>query len=161
MHQPAHTAYIGIGSNLDNPQQQVATAIKGLRDLGTLNQVSPLYRSKAVGPAGQPDYINAVAELMTDLCPESLLDELHQLEANQNRVREVRWGPRTIDLDILLLDDINLKTNRLTIPHNQMCLRNFVVFPLFDIAPNLSLPDGTRLKDIKNQLSSDGLQRLN
>lgn len=156
----AHRVFIGLGSNLDEPKTQLAQALKGLSKLGELVLLSPIYRSKAVGPGQQPDYLNAVAELLTHLSAEDLLQELHKIEAKQLRVRELRWGPRTIDLDILLFDDAQIYSEQLTIPHPQLCHRNFVIFPLCDIAPDLILPNGQAVQEIKEQLGADGLQKI-
>lgn len=141
-------AYIGLGSNLDSPREQVVTALTELAGLQGCSLVarSSLYRSDPVGPAGQPDYVNAVAALETELTPESLLDALQALEQAHQRVRKTHWGPRTLDLDILLYGDHTLDSERLTVPHAWMLERNFVLWPLAEIAPALQLPDGSRLQ---------------
>ena len=133
--------YIGIGSNLANPLQQVKTAIVELQQLAGCQWrgVSALYRSAPVGPAGQDDYINAVACLETDLSPESLLDALQQLENTHQRVRIQRWGARTLDLDILLIAQQYIDTARLNVPHPYIEQRNFVLVPLLEIAGDISI----------------------
>src|SRR5690606_11032591 len=132
-------AYIGLGSNLDDPLAQVQRALERLAQLPDTQLIgqSRLYRSAPVGPEGQPDYINAVACLNTTLAPETLLDQLQHLEHQQGRVRSLRWGPRTLDLDILLYDALVLQTPRLTLPHPEMINRNFVLHPLSELAPDL------------------------
>lgn len=155
-------AYIGLGSNLDNPIRQVKTALEALGHLDSseFQSASPLYRSAPVGPAGQPDYINAVAHIRTKLSPLSLLDELQAIEQSHQRVRSVHWGPRTLDLDILLYGQNSVNSERLTIPHTHMLDRNFVLIPLFDINPDLVLPDGTKLSKIIAKIDKEGLDPL-
>jgi 2-amino-4-hydroxy-6-hydroxymethyldihydropteridine diphosphokinase len=141
----AVVTYIGIGSNLDDPQQQVQRSIEGL---GTLHRTrcishSSLYQSKALlteGAADQPDYINAVAKLETGLDPWTLLKELQHLEALSGRIRTERWSSRTLDLDILLYDDRIIDSPDLTIPHPGLYERNFVLYPLAEIATDLVIP---------------------
>ena len=137
------TCYIGIGSNLANPVAQVNAAIEKLQQLknSRWRYVSALYRSAPVGPAGQDDYINAVACFETRLAPEQLLDALQQIENSQQRVRRERWGARTLDLDILLIGEQLIDTSRLTIPHPYITQRNFVLVPLAEIAPELTIKD--------------------
>ena len=141
-------AYIALGSNLEDPPRQLQLAIDALGALpeSRLIRVSPGYSSPAVGPGQQPDYINAVAHLATRLGPEQLLDHLQAQETLQGRTRSLRWGPRTLDLDILLYGDLQLCTERLTIPHPALAQRNFVLYPLADLCEtNFVLPDGTEL----------------
>jgi len=141
--------FIGLGSNLDDPQRQLETALAALAALptSTLVAVSPRYRSRAVGPGIQPDYINAVAQLHTALEPEDLLTQLQLIEARQGRDRQVRWAARTLDLDILLYDQRVLDSAALTLPHPRLHHRDFVLRPLCDLAPALTLPDGSRVSD--------------
>ncbi|MBP0049754.1 2-amino-4-hydroxy-6-hydroxymethyldihydropteridine diphosphokinase [Marinobacterium sp. AK62] len=141
-------AYIGLGSNLDDPQQQVSQALQELDGIERTEvcTTSALYRSDPVGPPGQPDYVNAVAALETELAPEALLDALQAIEQAHQRVRKIHWGPRTLDLDILLYGNQVIRTERLTVPHAWMLERNFVLWPLAEIAPDLQLPDGTPLR---------------
>lgn len=135
--------YIGLGSNLDEPITHVTTAIKELQNLANCQFVSAssLYRSAPVGPPGQDDYINAVVCLTTALEPEQLLDSLQAIENAHQRVRVERWGARTLDLDILLIDNININTTRLTVPHPYIQDRNFVLLPLFELAGDISIND--------------------
>ncbi|WP_455198747.1 2-amino-4-hydroxy-6-hydroxymethyldihydropteridine diphosphokinase [Kaarinaea lacus] len=138
--------YIGIGSNLDGPIRQVRRAID---ELDTLPQTrclarSSLYQSEPLVVEGsselQPDYINAVVKLETGLDPWTLLRELHHLEAVRGRVREKRWGPRPLDLDLLLYDQRELADSELTVPHPGLYDRNFVLYPLAEITPDLVIP---------------------
>ena len=134
--------FIGIGSNLENPVAQVQQALNALAAIPQTRLLccSPLYRSEPVGPPGQPDYINAVAQLETELFPDRLLAELQTIENKHGRVRTIRWGPRTLDLDILLYGDHVQDDPHLTLPHPRMHERAFVLYPLFDIAPDLLIP---------------------
>ena len=141
----AHTAtrvYIGLGSNLQNPEQQINRAFIELGQIPDtqLLTYSPLYRSAAIGPAGQPDYINACAALETQLDAHTLLDALQAIEIDHQRIRKQHWGPRTLDLDILLFGDQVIHTERLQVPHPYLCRRNFVLYPLADIAAETQLP---------------------
>ncbi len=154
------TAYIAIGSNLSDPVAQAQKAIEALRHHPhiTLIACSSLYSSTPMGPQDQPDYINAVAEIQTQLSPLELLDCTQAIELEQGRVRkEERWGPRSLDLDIVLYGDQVIDNERLTVPHYGMKVREFVVYPLYEIAPNLSLPDGTELKSLVDTVDHNGL----
>jgi len=155
-------AYIGLGSNLANPRAQVEQAFAELVELpkSTLLSRSSLYTSTAVGPGEQPDYINAVALLETELSPLALLDALQEIEQGHRRVRIEHWGPRTLDLDILLLDQQTIDSERLKVPHPYLTQRNFVLYPLADIAPELLLPDGKSLQELIAQCPRAGLARL-
>lgn len=154
-------AYIGLGSNLDQPRQQVERAFDELAALpdSHLSGRSRLYRSDPVGPP-QPDYINAVAQLDTELEPLALLDALQALEQLHQRVRREHWGPRTLDLDLLLYADRPIQHPRLTVPHPELERRNFVLYPLADINPELRLPSGTPLASLLEACSPRGLEPL-
>jgi 2-amino-4-hydroxy-6-hydroxymethyldihydropteridine diphosphokinase len=154
--------YIGMGSNLAAPQQQLRNAIEALAQLpGTaLAGVSAFYQSDSLLP-GQPRYTNAVAALDSDLAPLDLLDALQAIENDQGRQRLERWGPRTLDLDILLFGDRLIDEPRLKVPHYQMHLRAFVLYPLAELAPaNLQLPDGQSLSGLLEACPFVGLERL-
>ena len=155
-----HTVYIGLGSNLEDPHAQITQALQELDSLTEcqLISVSPRYKSEAVGPP-QPDYINAVACIQTTLTPLALLDALQALEQDHRRVRSEHWGPRTLDLDILLWDKATIACERLRIPHPYLKERSFVVLPLFDIAPHLILPCETPLAQLEHSISRQGIQR--
>lgn len=156
------TVYIGLGSNLHNPVHQVQTAFAALSQLSAAGsaQLSGLYRSTAVGPAGQPDYINAVARLVTTLSPIELLQALQSIEQQQLRMRGERWGPRTIDLDLLLYGEVNLNTPRLKVPHPYLKQRSFVLAPLQDLNPLLQLPDGASVPELLAQIDCRGTVKL-
>jgi len=153
-------AYIALGSNLDEPARQLQRAVGELAALPDtrLEQVSSVYRSAAVGPGAQPDYLNAAARLATRLEPEALLDALQRIEQFQGRQRGARWGPRTLDLDILLYGDRQIHSPRLTIPHPRMHEREFVLYPLREISnTNLQLPDGMDIDSLIRLLPGEGL----
>ena len=156
------SVYIGLGSNLEQPQQQLSRAIAEIGQLPDTRvlQHSPFYRSSAIGPGEQPDYINAVAHLHTDLDAMGMLQQLQAIELAHGRQRTLRWGPRTLDLDILLFDDLIVATETLQIPHPRITERNFVIAPLYDLCPGLALPDGTTLVSVFATMSQAGLQRL-
>lgn len=134
--------YIGIGSNLQHPLQQVTQALQNLHQTTGVRLLrrSPWYVSRAVGPGPQPDYLNGVIELETTLTANDLLRALQEIEQNQGRVRTERWGPRTLDLDILLYGHHCIDTPALQIPHPRMGDRNFVLAPLATLNPQLPLP---------------------
>lgn len=155
--------YVGIGANLCQPVEQAKSAIKALKQISQsrLLAISPLYCSKPLGPSEQPDYINAVAKLETEKTPEALLDALQAIELSQGRQRKAeRWGPRTLDLDILLFGNQTIQTQRLIIPHYHMVEREFVLYPLADIAPELVMPNGAPLTNLLNACPMNGLQQL-
>ncbi|KZN47502.1 2-amino-4-hydroxy-6-hydroxymethyldihydropteridine diphosphokinase [Pseudoalteromonas luteoviolacea] len=158
-----NTVYIGLGANLYEPLAQLNKAVEALRNHSDIKDmvVSSFYGSKPMGPQDQPDYVNAVARFSTTLEPEHLLDQLQMIEQQQGRVRkEQRWGPRTLDLDILLFNNTTIDTPRLTVPHYGLCEREFVVFPMLELDPLLYLPCGTALKDIAATLPRNGLTTL-
>jgi len=142
--------YIGLGSNLEDPRFQVSSALEELNQIPRtrLLEASSLYRSDPVGPQDQPDFINAVALLETELEAHQLLDQLQALEQSHRRVRKQHWGPRTLDLDLLLYGEEQIATERLSVPHPYMQERGFVLWPLAEIAADLILPDGSRLSDL-------------
>lgn len=156
-------AYIGLGSNLDDPQKQLQRAIEALQRIpeSRLTAVSPLYRSKPMGPAEQPDYVNGVAMFDTCLEPLVLLDALQSIETTQGRVRSgERWGPRTLDLDLLLYGSEVIDLPRLQVPHPGITQRGFVLRPLFDLAPELTFPDGLTLRDAMASITLSDLEPL-
>ena len=154
--------YIGLGSNLEDPRQQVSTALEELAALADCQLVSAshLYRSDPDGPPGQPDYINAVACLDTTLEAHALLDQLQAIEQAHDRVRKIHWGPRTLDLDLLLYGDQQINTERLTVPHAFMTERGFVLWPLAEIAPDIELPDGRKLEQLLSLCPMGTLEQI-
>lgn len=155
-------AYIGLGSNLDNPRAQLDRAVAALEQIPAcrLLRVSSYYRSLPMGPQDQPHYLNAVALLETSLQPEALLEALQVLELQQGRVRQQHWGPRTLDLDLLLYADHVIDSERLQVPHTGLFQRNFVLYPLHEIEPGLVFPGKEVLEEIITGCSAEGLERL-
>ena len=133
--------YIGLGSNLKGPKEQIEKALRALTEAKetTLLSVSSFYQSKPLLDMPGPNYLNVVCKIETDLSALDLLNFCQEIEDNQRRVRRVKWGSRTIDLDILLYGDQILATKKLTIPHQEMINRAFVLLPLFEIEPGLKL----------------------
>lgn len=160
---PACVVYIGIGSNLDDPEKHVRRAILQLGELphSSLLRSSSLYRSKPMGPRDQPDYINAVASIMTSLAPLALLDELQAIEAEHGRIRTgLRWGPRTLDLDILLFGEKLLNLPRLTVPHPGLHERAFVLYPLHEIDPAIGIPAKGSVASLLANCPADDLEKI-
>ena len=151
-------ACIAIGSNLASPLEQVNAAVKALGEIpqSKIVAVSSFYRTPPLGPQDQPDYLNAAVILETELGPEELLDNTQRIELQQGRVRKAeRWGPRTLDLDIMLFGHETINTERLTVPHYDMKNRGFMLWPLFEVAPDLIFPDGISLKSILDNLNAE------
>lgn len=137
-----HVAFIGLGSNLEEPCSQLRRAFDDLAGLPDTKLIahSSLYRSAPMGFAEQPDFVNAVARIETTLTPQALLQALLQIEHRHGRERTFRNAPRTLDLDVLLYGDVQLHEHGLTIPHPQMHLRAFVLKPLLEVAPDVVIP---------------------
>ncbi len=155
-------AYIGLGSNLDNPIVQVQQAFTELAKLpqSRLINHSNLFKSTPVGPEGQADYINAAALLETSLSALELLDALQAIENAHERKRLIHWGARTLDLDLLLYGNKIIQNERLTVPHNHLKARCFVLGPLFEINSELVLPDDDSIASLWHQCDKTGLVEL-
>jgi 2-amino-4-hydroxy-6-hydroxymethyldihydropteridine diphosphokinase len=156
-------AYIGLGSNLADPLGQLRNACAALARLpaSQLQQVSSFYQSDPLGPQDQPRYVNAVAALDTELQALQLLDQLQRIELEQGRERSgQRWGPRSLDLDILLFGEQIIEHPRLQVPHYHMHQRAFVLYPLAEIAAQLQLPDGRSLSGLLADCPFQGLEKL-
>ena len=157
--------YISLGSNLDDPLAQLQTALDKIdRDpqLQLLN-TSGFYQSKALTLADTPpqnDYVNAVAMLETTLSADQLLQKLNAIELSQGRERQQKWAARTLDLDILLYGELQIRTEKLLIPHGQIEYRNFVIHPLFEIAGAIDIPGLGDLAVLAKKTSWDGLQKM-
>jgi len=155
-------AYIGLGSNLKRPKEQIEKALKvlsGAKEI-TLLLVSSFYQSKPLMDMPGPNYLNVVCKIETDLSALDLLNFCQEIEDNQQRVREVKWSSRTIDLDILLCGNQVLATKRLTIPHPEMTNRAFVLLPLFEIEPGLKLPLLGPLKNLLERIEPSDVEKL-
>ena len=156
--------FLGLGSNLGDPERQVRRACRELESLprSAFVSCSSLYRSHPLGPQDQPDFVNAVAELRTELDPESLLAELQRIEVSHGRVRGgQRWGPRPLDLDLLLFGDRVIRSALLTLPHPGLSERAFVLYPLLEIAgPDLEIPGHGPLGPLAAACDPRGLEKL-
>lgn len=140
-------AFLGLGSNMGDRREHLREAVGSLAGVGLVT-VSPVYETEPVGgPDGQEPYYNMVVELDTSLSPRELLGVCHRLESAAGRVREQRWGPRTLDVDILWMQDTHVEEPDLVIPHRRMWSRRFVVAPLADIAPDLVVPEALERAD--------------
>jgi len=156
-------AYVGLGSNLADPREQVQSALERLAHIAQTRRVacSRLYRSRPFGPVAQPDFVNAVAGLLTQLSAPELLRELHAIENAFGRpAQHERWGPRIIDLDLLAYGRERRAEPELTLPHPGIVERNFVLYPLADVAPELELPGLGRVTELKARVTPEGLTPL-
>ena len=155
-------AYIGLGSNLKGPKNQIEKALRSLSEAKeiTLLSVSSFYQSKPLLDMPGPNYLNVVCKIETDFGALDLLNFCHEIEDNQHRDRDVKWGSRTIDLDILLYDDQILASKELTIPHPEMINRAFVLLPLFEIEPELKLPLLGPLKGLLERIKPSDVEKL-
>jgi len=143
-----YIAYVGLGSNIEQPYLQIKTAIISLDDLPEITVLddSGYFRSKPMGPKDQPDYVNAVVAIETTMTADDLLQQCQQVEQQQGRIRSRRWGERSIDMDILLYADQQIQTDDLTVPHPGICQRDFVYMPLLKLDPEISVPGQGLLK---------------
>ena len=157
-----NTAYVALGANIGEPAATVLAAFTALAILpeSRVLRTSSLYRTTPVGLRNQPDFINAAAALETALSAEALLDALLDLEVRFGRHRRDRNGPRTLDLDLLLYDDIELELPRLTLPHPRLHLRAFVLYPLAEVAPGITLPRRGKLAAWLPAVANQGIARL-
>jgi 2-amino-4-hydroxy-6-hydroxymethyldihydropteridine diphosphokinase len=155
-------AYVGIGSNLQSPRDRVLEAIERMSTLETTLVVlrSQLYLTRPMGPQDQPDFVNAAVGLLTQLEPSELLTVLLGIERSMGRDRQERWGPRVIDLDLLWMVDSAIDEAGLTVPHPGVSTRNFVLYPLADIAPTIKIPRVGLVLDLKRDAGGDGISVL-
>jgi 2-amino-4-hydroxy-6-hydroxymethyldihydropteridine diphosphokinase len=155
-------AYVGIGSNLQSPRDRVFDAIERMSALKTTRIVlhSQLYLTRPMGPQDQPDFVNAAVGLLTQLSARELLTGLLGIERSMGRDRDERWGPRVIDLDLLWMVDSAIDEPGLTVPHPGVSMRNFVLYPLADIAPTIKIPRVGLVLDLKRDAGGDGISVL-
>ena len=156
-------AYIALGSNLGNSKQQFLDAIEKLSNLANSRVLarSRLYRTPPWGHVDQPDFLNAVIALETPLLPHDLLDALLDIERQAGRLRNAeRWGPRTLDLDLLHVEGYAVNDERLTLPHPHICERAFVLLPLHDVAPDLEIPGRGRVSDLLRAVDTQGCEAV-
>jgi 2-amino-4-hydroxy-6-hydroxymethyldihydropteridine diphosphokinase len=156
------TVFLGLGSNLEQPVVQLSRALREVHEIPNtaLIRVSSFYDTVPIGLADQPNFVNAVAELQTGLNPSELLAHLLEIEAVHKRVRSVRDGPRTLDLDILLFNDVCISEPLLTIPHPRMHERAFVLWPLAEIAPELKIPGRGYVLELLVGLDVSGVRKF-
>ncbi len=157
------SSYIGIGSNLDEPIVQVRSAMDSLGTIPSsrLERCSSLYRNPPMGPPDQPDYVNAVVRLRTGLDPHTLLKELQAIERSQGRVRDgQRWGPRIIDLDLLIYGDEIIDEPGLRVPHPGLAERAFVLIPLSEIDPQIVIPDLGSIDELLVGIDGSDVNRI-
>lgn len=165
-----HVAFVGLGSNLGNdrngifesPKQQLLNAIQSIDNQTTINllRTSPFYQTQAIGPGNQPDYINAAIKIETSLSAHQLLLALQNIENQQGRVRKERWGARTLDLDILVFDQLIENSEQLILPHPRAHERAFVLAPLNDLDPNLVIPKRGNISSLLANCSMQGIVKL-
>lgn len=155
-------AYIGIGSNLGDSVARVRSAFDALAQLPGCKLIarSRLYRTKPFGPVQQGDFINAVAGMLTELSADALLHEIRQIESVAGRVRAERWGPRTLDLDLLVFGNERINTAELTVPHPGIADRGFVLAPLADIALTLNVPGVGKIENLLRALPESGIAEV-
>ena len=166
-----HVAFVGLGSNLGNdrngifesPKQQLLNAIQSIDNQTTINllRTSPFYQTQAIGPGDQPDYINAAIKIETSLSAHQLLLALQNIENQQGRARKERWGARTLDLDILVFDQLIENSEQLILPHPRAHERAFVLAPLNDLDPNLVIPKRGNISSLLANCSMQGIVKLN
>ena len=166
-----HVAFIGLGSNLGNerngifesPKQQLLNAIQSIDNQTTIHLISTsyFYQTEAIGPGDQPDYINAAIKIKTSLSANQLLLALQNIENQQGRVRKERWGARTLDLDILIFDQLIENSEQLILPHPRAHERAFVLAPLNDLDPNLVIPKRGNISSLLANCSMQGIVKLN
>ena len=155
-------AYVAIGSNLEHPRERVLEAMQRLADLGAPDSLlrSRLFLSRPMGPQDQPDFVNAAMGLLTQRSPQELLAQLLDIERGMGRNRRERWGPRVIDLDLLWMVDAPVDEPGLKVPHPGVSIRNFVLYPLADIAPTIKIPGMGTVLDLKRSVGGDGISVL-
>ncbi|MDD3762049.1 MAG: 2-amino-4-hydroxy-6-hydroxymethyldihydropteridine diphosphokinase [Nevskiales bacterium] len=157
MTQGYRRAYVGLGANLGDPPRQLRRALELLGEYGTVLRVSSFYRSAPMGPQDQPDYCNAVAIIETSLEPAALMQALLATERRCGRVRERKWGPRVLDLDLLHVEGAVCQGDALTLPHPGIGVRAFVLVPWAEIAPEVQIPGLGRVADLAAAVDAAGL----
>ena len=155
-------AYIGLGSNMNSPVKQIKSAITSIEEIiyTKIIGVSSLYKSKPVGPQNQDDYINAVIKIETKLVPYQLLECLHDIEEKHGRIRKEHWGPRILDLDILIFGNEIMVDEKLTIPHPEIENRSFVLAPLIEIDPDCIIPKKGLASDLLATIGKDNIVQI-
>ncbi|RJQ32696.1 MAG: 2-amino-4-hydroxy-6-hydroxymethyldihydropteridine diphosphokinase [Actinobacteria bacterium] len=158
--QVASVVYLSLGSNIGERKKSLEEAIKELKTKLGILAISSVYQSKPIGLEDQPDFYNLVIKARTDLNPHQLLDYIQHIEVNLGRKREARWGPRTIDIDILLYNNQVISSDRLVIPHPRMIERLFVLKPLLEVEPELELPDRKEVKNYLEKIKNQKVEKI-
>ncbi len=156
-------AYVGLGSNLSDPRRQVERAFDALGQIAHTRLVlrSGLWRSRPMGPQDQPEFVNAAAGLLTTMAPQALIAGLQEIERHMGKTEPgVRWGPRLIDVDLLAVGDLRVDEPGLRLPHPGLHQRNFVLYPLAEIAAELWVPGLARVRALRERVSGEGIERL-
>ncbi|MCE5314580.1 MAG: 2-amino-4-hydroxy-6-hydroxymethyldihydropteridine diphosphokinase [Armatimonadota bacterium] len=156
------TAYLSLGANIGDKAANLREAIELIdaNEAGSVSQISSFYETSPVGLVDQPDFVNAAIRIETTLDPFALLALCNRIEQKLGRERTIRWGPRVIDIDILLYEGVNISEERLTIPHPRMMERGFVLVPLAEIAPDLTLPGGLTASEAASRIDATGVTNL-
>lgn len=156
-----NNAFLGLGSNLGDRLGNLAQAVRQLNDSPQIevSQVSSVYETAPVGVSEQPDFLNLVATVSTTVTPHELLDRCLAIEQALGRIRRERWGPRIIDMDLLVFGDERIDEDRLTLPHPRMAERAFVVIPLAEIDPDLRIA-GSPAREIATRLGPEGIRKI-
>lgn len=154
--------FIGLGSNMKEPLNQLKNAVAAIRSTPGLTKISfsSVYQTEPMGPADQPDYLNAVVQCETTLSANRLLDRMQLIENRAGRIKDRRWGPRSLDLDLLLYGQQIINTLRLTVPHTGIAERSFVLYPLAELAPSLDIPGKGKISDLLDRCPQRGISRL-
>ncbi len=155
------TVYLSLGANIGEPYQQLKSALLNLKEHPEIGELesSSFYRTKPIGPK-QPDFLNLAAKITTTLSPHALLAETQAIEAAHHRHRTTHWGPRTLDIDLLMYEEIQIQSDTLTLPHPEMEQRAFVLIPLAEIAPHLILPSGRAIQSLISHLNPTDVIKL-
>lgn len=155
-------AYLGLGSNIGDRIANLQDAVRlvGRLDKVRISKASSVYETEPVGYIDQPNFLNCVIEIDTDLSPKELLKQTNEVEIKLKRKRSIRWGPRTIDIDILLFDEINVDEPDLEIPHPRICERAFVIEPLLELSPNIEIKGFGKLEECKKNVADQKIKKL-
>ncbi|MHB0998016.1 MAG: 2-amino-4-hydroxy-6-hydroxymethyldihydropteridine diphosphokinase [Armatimonadota bacterium] len=155
-------AYLGIGSNLGDKKSNIDDAIRRINEINGISilKKSSVYETEPVGYMDQPDFLNSVIEIDTELDPVQLLHSTQQIEKDMGRVRNLKWGPRVIDIDILIFDNLKIDTTELVLPHPRITERAFVIIPLAEIAPDLIINNSVSVIELSRKLSDQAIRKV-
>jgi 2-amino-4-hydroxy-6-hydroxymethyldihydropteridine diphosphokinase len=153
-------AFVGLGSNVGNRLAMLRLGVSGLARAGMVAAVSSLYETAPVGGPEQGPFLNAVALVDTDLDPDAMFDVMIEIERGAGRERLVRWGPRTLDLDLLVFGELTIRSDRLEVPHPRLAERRFVLEPLAELRPDLMLPEGSSVGELMTGVTDQPVRRI-